>query len=230
MNSHREVIALTAATLASCGSYTNPGTGTHTLAVQATLAYQFAGNTTAVDVTISDAAGNDITDANVTVTDPDSNSSALVPHLNRNRYSLGGQGFAGYHRRVELNIKRQAPATDGLIAKLEGPGPDHINSPAQDDILSFGNLGSGLDVVWATGDGLEADRVTISLNVSNYSKPLTDDSGKLTIPKNDLNSAVGQTETVNVDRTNSVTLAGGIAPNSTMTLSYGVSNQFNLQP
>jgi hypothetical protein len=230
MNRQQAILAVAASVLAGCGRYTDPGTGTHTLFVKATLAYQFGNSTTAVGVTVI-KANTAVGTAYVTVKDPDSNATTTVPPENQNNgtYKLA---LPGWHRRIELAVVDPPPPaamTDYLDVKLEGPGPHRITAPNQGDLVSYNGLGSGLEVDWATTDGLKADLVSLSLRFSPFTTKLTDDTGSTTIPKASLAQSLNNTETVHVMRQNQVTPAGGTA-GSSMVLSYEVNNDFNLQP
>jgi hypothetical protein len=228
MNRNGAAWAWAAGLIAGCGGYTDPGTGSHTLTVQADLAYHLGNSTTAVDVTVETAGPVGVADATITVHDPDANTTTPVPYQpgpNGNAYHLA---LGGWHRRIELSIS----APEGsLEAKIEGPGPHHIDAPQQGELLSYGGMGDNLLVEWATVDGLKADAVTVDLQDAQFSTTLSDDTGSTTIPKAKLAHALNQTETVRVTRQNHVALAGTIkGSGSTMTMSYEVGNDFSLLP
>jgi hypothetical protein len=216
------VLVLGGALLAACGeTYTDPGGGSGTLLVVANLQYAINGNNTRVDLQLTQN-GATVDNAEVAIKDGDSDVTATIAQRPNGRYQYD---FAGYHRRIELAV---TSGSDTVHGKIEGPGRHQISSPANNDNVNLGTMGSNLEVKWSTKDGLRADQVTVQLAHTNYQSVLTSDDGTTNIPKGNLLPRLGDDEQIQVLRANQVSLSGG-TPGSTLTLGYSVSNTFVIQ-
>ncbi|HET6343590.1 MAG TPA: hypothetical protein VFH51_01610 [Myxococcota bacterium] len=211
-------VTLLAASLGAACGYTDPGDGSHTLEVQATLAYGIAKDSTKMKVDVK--AGNAAAaNATVTLTDADTNATFILP-------AKGSSGSyqleqTGYHRRLQLKVES---GNDTLTCQIEAPGRHTLKAPSQGAVV---NIGQGLEVAWSTEDGVRSDKVSVKLKSSPQGPWSTGtDSGSYGLPANVL---VAGPEVVTVTRTNQVIPAGG-AGTSFVTASYEVEGAFTVQP
>ncbi|MBN1961803.1 MAG: hypothetical protein JW841_12735 [Deltaproteobacteria bacterium] len=203
-------------TCIACG-YTDSGSGTRTLLVQARAQYAVSGgNQTNVTVSVADRDGTEITDATVEITDGKNGQRYSIPHQNNGLYYIN---IENYRRRLRLHVRS---GDNELSAKLEGPGPHVIDYPKAGAIRRS-RLGNKFKVEWSTEDGIRADEVEISLRHGPEVNS-KDDSGF-----NDDISMSQLTETgdyrLNLTRLNRINLGGGV-DNSTFTISYSVNTEF----
>ena len=200
-------------------SYSDAGTGTHTLQVKASLDYA-AGDTdiSHLLVEILDSAGQPVSDAAVTLLDGDTGEEFTLPEADSGIYR---SDIPKYRRRAQLIIKR---GTDRLEGQLEGPGPHLIETPVQAGTVNRVDLVDHLEVEWTTEDGLKADQVTLGLD-DGFSTTETEDRGFATIPKDELHSG---SEGVTVRRRNSLVFAAGLN-HSSFEITYQVRHGFQVQ-
>ncbi len=214
----RRLLPLLGLVLGACG-YTDAGSGTRTLQVQATSSFDVTGgNDSHLRVTIQQADGTDVNDASVRVKDADSGETIAVPaDGNGGRYTID---MPGYRRRLDLGVQR---GSDSLDVKLEGPGAHTITSPVAGQVVSGNTLG----VSWSTKDGVAADQVELDIRHTQSQRLLTTDTGS----SNDLSLAGLQAGNYELDvtRQNVVVPAGGVT-GSTFTISYNVSTEFAVSP
>lgn len=218
------VAALLFAPHVACG-FTDPGSGTGTLNVDARAIY--VGDTGRMQYTVRVSKDNvPLPDASVILADGDSRNPVASGIT-----TLNGDGTEavfevdddnpGYRRRLILRVER---ANDGLEAQLEGPGPHVLETPRnQESVLS----GRNLRVEWSTDDGIRADRVRVSVGSFGKSLGMSEESGFLTIEASSL-PPPGSTEAVRVARHNHVNLAGGVN-GSLFELRYDVFNHINFK-
>jgi hypothetical protein len=204
---------------AACG-YADPGDGSGTLEVQAIFAYASGSGKDSTHMKVDVKARNTATtNATVTVTDADTDTIFQLPAKGSSgSYQLDQ---SGYHRRLQLKVES---GNDTLTCQIEAPGRHTVKAPQQGQVVS---IGQGLEVAWATEDGVRADRVTVSLKSSPQGPwSTTSDTGSYGLPANVLKAGAEQ---VTVARTNQVVPAGG-AGNSVVIASYEVEGGFTVQP
>lgn len=203
-----------------CGGFTDTGSGSGTLEVDARASYSLGGDRTDIRVDVRVRSG-EADQARVFITDDESEEE--VELLLANDAGIGvarfNGSFSGYRRRLELDVERD---DDDLSARLEGPGRHVIEAPNNGSAVSLDDVGGSLEVAWVVEDGLEADTVTVSLEESDFDATVNEDDGKLDINREFL--SVGE-ETVEVRRTNSIVLSGGLV-GSKFDFSYEVDNSF----
>jgi hypothetical protein len=210
-----------AAGLVACGSYTDAGKGSNTLTVEATARFAPGGDEgmrLRVNITKD---GQHVDDATVVFEDGDSTDTFFAEAQGNGRYEHN-TGSRGYRRKLELKISREG-TDDELEAKLEGPGPFRIETPANDDIVEISD-GDELEVVWVTEDGIKADEVRVQLDEADYEDTDDEDDGQVEVPRSRLRLGADQVE---IHRVNRVKLEGG-AGNSSFTISYEASNDIQV--
>ncbi len=205
---------------AGCGGFTDSGSGSRTLLVDARAAYALSNDRTDLRVDVEVQSG-DADEARVFVTDDESNEEIELLLANNAgiRTARFNGSFSGYRRRLELRVER---GDDDLDAQLEGPGRHVIESPSNGSALSLDDVGGSLEISWSVEDGLQADTVSVSLDESSFDATVDEDKGKLDVEREFL--SLGDEE-VEVRRTNSIELAGGLV-GSKFDFSYEVDNEF----
>ena len=212
------LVAIGWITLAGACGYTDAGSGTGTLLVDARAVYRAAhDNQTSIDVEVA-KNGEDFVNARVTVKDGDGGGTITLTERGGGRYS---DDLSGYHRKLELTVELGG---DNLNVRLEGPGPHVLTDPLAGDRISLGGLGGALPVRWRVADGLRADEASISLNQSPYESGPRNDDGSWEIPVTSLASG---TEEVRVERTNRIAPNGGVA-GSSFEMTYDVRVAFDI--
>ncbi|MBI3179547.1 MAG: hypothetical protein HYZ27_07780 [Deltaproteobacteria bacterium] len=206
----RRLLWLLAAT--GCG-YTDSGSGSRTLEVEATLTYDENDGDTQADVRVK-KEGQHLAGATVVFEDGEDGEQFELTDVG-NRYR---DTFGGYHRRMELIIEK---GSDYLTAKLEGPGPFTLDEPKNTSI----DLGDDVEVRWKTLDGIEADWVLIELKQGSYRKRGNDSSGKHVIPGDAFEASPD--EEIQVTRAMEVNLEGGSA-GSLLTSEYEVQKNVDV--
>lgn len=206
--------------LTACGDFTDGGSGSGTLEVDARASYSSDTDRTEIRVDVRVQAG-DPDDARVRITDDESNEVLeleVTPNAGLNVARFNGV-FSGYRQRLEIEVER---GSDDLDGKIEGPGRHVIESPANGTAVSLDDIGNSLEIEWAVEDGLRADSVTVSLDESDFDATVTDDRGDLDV---DVEFLELGDEEIEVQRTNSVVLSGGLV-GSKFDFSYSVENEF----
>ncbi len=194
--------------LSACGGYTNPGTGTQSIEVVAELAYALNKDETAVQIEITDGSTR-IQGATVTLTDA---ATSEVFQVGEHRHGYQG-ALPGYHRRLMLVVKTDS---DGLSARIEGPGSFVMNAPVHNGIIRRSQTDS-MRVGWDTIDGLRADGVEI--HIDDFNRTMSD-RGVVDIPLLDISS---RAQELRVRRFNEIQLDGGKGA-SVMRMYYGVKS------
>jgi hypothetical protein len=185
--------------LAACG-FTNPGSGTGTLEVNAIVHYN-AGQqgslapVTNVQISVQKNGLPVSSPPTVTLQDADSSQTYTVDVANGNKLT---QQIPGYHRRWILAV---TSGSDNLTCKLESPGPFTLSNPLQGALIS---QSGGLNVSWQTQDGVMADKVEVSLSTIQQTNTPSD-TGSYEFPASQLQ--LGD-QTVTVLRINQVVPAG----------------------
>lgn len=211
----RAALAFSLLALAACGDgYTDAGSGSESLRA-------------VVDVVYDSSQQSMYARAEIT------RDGAFVPGVTARLVDDGSSQqfelFAGdgvyearidgaYRRKLELVVLR---GTDEIKANLEGPGAHIISSP--DDGETVPRAANAAKITWTTGDGVKADAVTITdeRTVTDATRTVTvEDKGSTTFP---FELPAGD-DTLQVKRTNSVTLDGGIS-GSAFSLSYLASRR-----
>ncbi len=181
--------------LAACGggSATDPGGGTGTLLVFATVQNEGTGASLSVDV---HRGGNRVTDATVTF---DSGSGAVPLTFGADDRYHGVS--AGWSDRYRLSVVAGADNVSGSIA---APAPATIVSP--DPSVAFDpHLAAG-GVVRVSWSGDAAD--TVEVDVKDFHWGPNPDTGGVDVPATSFHDTA---EEVRIQRVNSTALAGGVA-------------------
>lgn len=201
-----------AALLAACG-YDDPGQGSQTVKLQASLACAYPTLHTAASFALSQA-GAPLENANVTLFDADSHERLEVPAT-----TVPGSYAAdwpGYHRRVQVHVWRGA---DGMSFQVEGPSQHTIETPRAGTVLS---RSAQLKVRWRTTDGVRADEVKVAVTGAREANRRGSDGGKARFAARELGDG---RHTLTVRRVRVLVPAGG-APGSRLTASYAVATPF----
>lgn len=211
----RSIVFIMAAGVVSCG-YTDAGTGTQTLEVNAALHYAWQTDSTHADVWLT-RAGDAVQNANVHLTNADTKvQQAVTPDVAPGHYVVD---IAGYARRLQLNISAES---DALMCQIEGPGRHVVAEPAPGTVVGYGK---SLPVRWSTEDGVRADSVNVTLEGVSWSQRLTDDQGHSEIPARVLTPGM---QTLTVERRSQVVPEGG-SGHSHVDMSYAVSTPFHVR-
>lgn len=209
------VSSLLGGAAASCG-YSNPGDGSHSLEVHATLTYRVADtDQTAVRITVT-KNGVAVPSANVVVTDADNNKTYTIS--DKADASTYQQDIAGFHRRVAIKVES---GTDNITCQIEGPGRHVVSAPLQGPLKRANDLG----VEWTTRDGVRADEVTVALDLAESTQTVTDDRGTFTVASPVLKTGL---EKLHVTRRNKLVPAGGVG-SSSVEMNYEVAVEFQIE-
>lgn len=201
--------------LIACG-YTDAGTGTQTLEVNAALHYAWQTDSTEADLWLT-RAGEAVPNATVHLTNADTKlQQGVEPDVAPGHYKVALEGYA---RRLQLAIKAD---TDTLVCQIEGPGRHTVAEPAPGTVVGYGEA---LPVRWATEDGVRADSVTVTLEGVTWSQKLTNDQGHSQIPARVL---VPGMQTLTVERRSHVVPEGG-SGHSHVDMAYAVSTPFQVR-
>lgn len=208
----RLLVACLALAAASCG-YDDPGEGSQTVRLKATLACSYPELVTEASFALS-ISGAPLTNANVVVFDAETHERLEVPATDTPGSYLGT--WPGYHRRVQVHVWHQ---TDGMNFAIEGPSQHTIDTPRPGTVLG---RSTPLKVRWRTTDGVRADEVETRVDGSRAVSRRGGDGGKVRFASRELGS--GQ-HTLTVRRSRTLVPAGG-APGSKVTSSYVVATPF----
>lgn len=201
-----------ASSIAACG-FDDPGAGSQTVKLQATIACAYPTLHTAASFALSQA-GVPFENANVTLFDADSHERLEVPATTTpGSYAAD---WPGYHRRVQVHVWREA---DGMSFQVEGPSQHTIEAPRAGTVLS---RSAQLKVRWRTTDGVRADEVKVAVTGAREATRRGGDGGKARFAARELGE--GQ-HTLTVRRARVLVPAGG-APGSKLTASYAVTTPF----
>lgn len=211
---------LALSTAAACG-YTDPGSGSGTLEVIATMEYQFHGNETSVRVEVRKNA-TPLEGVSVVIKDDESGATHDITQQSSGADTVYRLSLSNYIRRAELRVELD---DDRLDAKLEGPGPHRITEPENGQTFSRSDIGDNLTVKWKTEDGIAADETTIRLSQGDHTTTIREDPGSYEIPSSSL--ADGD-EGIRVIRRNRVDLKGGVGQ-SKFEISYEARNDIIVQ-
>ncbi len=213
-------LGLCAQGLMACG-YTDPGSGSKTLQVEASAEYEVGdSDRMRVTVTVHDKDDAPVEWAIVELRDGKTGEIITAEYESEGVYRAS---MSAYRRRLELRVESSG---DELTAKLEGPGPHRILDPKA-GAMNRASFGPNLRVKWATTDGIRADEVRLRVHGQRaVERVLTEDGGSYDgIAISELPS-VGDYR-LTVERVNVVELAGGIA-GSVFTIHYNVNVDFSL--
>jgi hypothetical protein len=212
----RQCVALVfVCAVASCG-YTDAGTGTQTLEVNAALHYDWQSDSTLADIWLI-RAGTAVQNANVHLIDADTKIVQTVgADVAPGHYVMT---LGGYARRLQLNISAE---NDALVCQIEGPGRHVVAAPAPGTVVHYGEP---LAVRWRTEDGVRADSVNVTLEGINWSVRLTDDQGHSEVPARVLTPGM---QTLTVERRSHVVPQGG-SGHSHVDVAYAVSTPFHVR-
>lgn len=206
------LVACLALVGASCG-YDDPGEGSQTVRLKATLACSYPELVTEASFVLS-VSGAPLTDANVVAFDAETHERLEVPATDTPGSYFGA--WPGYHRRVQVHVWREA---DGMNFAIEGPSQHTIDTPRPGTVLG---RSTPLKVRWRTTDGVRADEVETRVDGSRAVSRRGRDGGRVRFGSRELGS--GQ-HTLTVRRSRTLVPAGG-APGSKVTSSYVVATPF----
>ncbi|MEO1175247.1 MAG: hypothetical protein AAFX94_24810, partial [Myxococcota bacterium] len=120
--------ALLAFALAACGDFTDEGSGTGTLEVEARAVYEVSDDRTdvRVDVVISSGSLESVI-AELRDDETDETRTMERVDLGLNSRARFTESYSGYAKRLELRVQRGSDELDG---RIEGPGRHVIEFPA----------------------------------------------------------------------------------------------------
>ena len=147
--------------LNACG-YTDTGSGSGTLQVNALITYAAGENdTSSVEITVLDNSGSPLSGAAVELKDDQTGDTFAAAEQDvADAPGVYTTSINKYRRRLELTISKDSHSLDG---KLEGPGEHTIEFPAFGQSVNRSDFGESMEVTWTTTDGLMADRVTLTV-------------------------------------------------------------------